>query len=117
MNQKQFRIVDIALGWVAILIAFFVYASTMEQTTSFWDCGEFIASAFKLQVGHPPGAPLFAMIARVFSLFAGDDVTKVAMMVNLVSVVASAFTIGFLFWVILAIARRIITIQNGNKPV
>lgn len=117
MNQKQFKIADIALGWLAIIISFVVYAMTMEPTTSFWDCGEFIASAYKLQVGHPPGAPLFAMIARVFSLLAGGDVTKVAMMVNLVSVTSSAFTIGFLFWTIAAIGRRIKTIQNGNKEV
>ncbi len=117
MNQKQFKIADIALGWLAIVISFIVYALTMEPTTSFWDCGEFIASAYKLQVGHPPGAPLFAMIARVFALLAGDDVTKVAMMVNLVSVTSSAFTIGFLYWTIVAIGRRIKTIQNGNKPV
>jgi tetratricopeptide (TPR) repeat protein len=117
MNLKQFKLIDIILGWVTILIAFIVYALTMEPTTSFWDCGEFIASAYKLQVGHPPGAPLFAMIARVFSMFAGGDVTKVAMMVNLVSVVSSAFTIGFLYWTIVAIIKRIKTLNNNGKPV
>ncbi len=115
MNQKQFRIIDLALGWLAIVISFTVYALTMEPTTSFWDCGEFIASAYKMQVGHPPGAPLFAMIARVFSMMAGGDVTKVAMMVNLVSVTSSAFTIGFLFWTIMAIIKRIKTLNNGGK--
>lgn len=116
MDQKRFRLIDIILGWVTIVIAFVVYALTMEPTTSFWDCGEFIASAYKLQVGHPPGAPLFAMIARVFSLMAGGDVTKVAMMVNLVSVVSSAFTIGFLFWTIVAIIKRIKNLNNNGKP-
>jgi len=116
MGQKRFRLIDIILGWVTIIIAFVVYALTMEPTTSFWDCGEFIASAYKLQVGHPPGAPLFAMIARVFSLLAGDDVTKVAMMVNLVSVVCSAFTIGFLFWTIVAVIKRIKKLNNNGKP-
>lgn len=117
MNQKQFKLLDIALGWTTILIAFIVYAMTVEPTTSFWDCGEFIGSAYKLQVGHPPGAPLFAMIARVFSLMAGSDVTKVALMVNLVSVTCSAFTIGFLYWSIMAIIKRIKTINNGGNPV
>lgn len=117
MDQKRFRLIDIILGWVTIIIAFVVYSLTMEPTTSFWDCGEFIASAYKLQVGHPPGAPLFAMIARVFSLLAGGDVTKVAMMVNLVSVVSSAFTIGFLFWTIVAIIKRIKALNNNGKIV
>jgi tetratricopeptide (TPR) repeat protein len=117
MNQKQFKRIDVILGWVTILISFIVYSLTMEPTTSFWDCGEFIASAYKLQVGHPPGAPLFAMIARVFSMLAGGDVTKVAMMVNLVSVTASAFTIGFLFWTIMAVIKRIKTLGNNGEPV
>ncbi len=117
MNQKQFKRIDLLLGWLTILIAFITYALTMEPTTSFWDCGEFIASAYKLQVGHPPGAPLFAMIARVFSLLAGGDVTKVAMMVNLVSVVCSAFTIGFLYWTILALIKKIKLIANNGQPV
>jgi tetratricopeptide (TPR) repeat protein/MFS family permease len=116
MDQKKFRRIDVILGWVTILIAFVVYSLTMEPTTSFWDCGEFIASAYKLQVGHPPGAPLFAMIARVFALLAGGDVTKVAMMVNLVSVISSAFTIGFLFWTIVAVIKRIKNLNNGGKP-
>lgn len=116
MNQKQFKRIDLILGWLTILISFVVYALTMEPTTSFWDCGEFIATAYKLQVGHPPGAPLFAIIARVFSLLAGGDVTKVAMMVNLVSVTSSAFTVGFLFWSIMAIIKRIKVLGNGGKP-
>ena len=116
MNQKLFRLFDVGLGWLTILISFIVYALTMEPTTSFWDCGEFIASAYKLQVGHPPGAPLFAMIARVYTLLAAGDVTKVAMTVNLVSVTSSAFTIGFLFWTIMAIIKRIKTLNNGGKP-
>lgn len=106
---------DLALGWIAIIISFAVYALTMEPTTSFWDCGEFIASAYKLQVGHPPGAPLFAMIARLFALLAGGDVTKVAMMVNLVSVTSSAFTIGFLYWSIVAVLKKIRTVTTPKN--
>ena len=112
MNQKQFKLIDICIGWLTILISFIVYAMTVEPTTSFWDCGEFIGSAYKLQVGHPPGAPLHGMIARVFSLMAGGDVTKVALMVNLVSVTCSAFTIGFLYWSILAIIKKIKTMEG-----
>lgn len=117
MNQKQFTRIDLFLGWTTILIAFITYSLTVEPTTSFWDCGEFIASAYKLQVGHPPGAPLFAMIARIFSMLAGGDVTKVALVVNLVSVASSAFTIGFLFWTIMAIIKKIKVISNNGQPV
>jgi hypothetical protein len=99
-------------GWFAFLIAAVVYLLTIEPTASFWDCGEFIASAFKLEVGHPPGAPLFLMLAKVFSLIAPDK-TKVALMINAMSALASAFTILFLFWSITHLARKI-TIRDNN---
>jgi hypothetical protein len=105
MNYK--RINDIT-GWVVFLIASYTFLSTIEPTGSFWDCGEFIATANKLEVGHPPGAPLFLMLARVFILFAGDNVTKIPIMVNIMSALMSAFTILFLFWTITAMARKII---------
>lgn len=95
-------------GWVIFLIASFVFISTVEPTASFWDCGEFIATAFKLQVGHPPGAPLFLMLARIFMLVKGSDVTQVALMVNILSALLSAFTILFLFWTITALAKKIV---------
>lgn len=88
-------------------IAAFVYLSTIEPTGSFWDCGEFIASANKLQVGHPPGAPLFLMLSRIMILFAGGNVKHFALMVNVLSALMSAFTILFLFWTITAMARKI----------
>src|SRR5690349_6533288 len=95
-------------GWIIFLIASFVYISTIEPTGSFWDCGEFIATAIKLEVGHPPGAPLFMMLARVFGLFAGDNVRMIPVMVNILSALMSAFTILFLFWTITAMAKKIV---------
>lgn len=114
--MKPFRRANIITGWLIFGIASFVYLSTIEPTASFWDCGEFISSAYKLEVGHPPGAPFFMIMARFFTLFAGNDVTKVAMMVNVMSALASAFTILFLFWTITHLAGKII-IKNGEYTI
>ncbi|MFC2152169.1 DUF2723 domain-containing protein [Bacteroidota bacterium] len=103
--MEKFKIVNRITGWIIFLIAATTYLLTIEPTTSFWDCGEFIATAFKLEVGHPPGAPLFMILARVFSLFA-SDVSNVALMVNAMSGLASAFTILFLFWSITHLAKK-----------
>ena len=107
--MKKYRLVNVVSGWVVFIIASFVYLSTIEPTASFWDCGEFISSAFKLEVGHPPGAPFFIILARFFTLLAGGNVTIVAKMVNALSALASAFTILFLFWTITHLARKAIT--------
>jgi hypothetical protein len=112
--MMHYRFWNNMLGWVTFLVAFFTYFFTMEPTTSFWDCGEFIASSYKLQVGHPPGAPLFLMIGRVFSLLAGGDVAQVAYWINMVSVITSAFTIAFLFWTITILARKIAAQAHGT---
>ncbi|MCF8331736.1 MAG: DUF2723 domain-containing protein [Bacteroidales bacterium] len=96
------------IGWAVFIIASLVYILTVEPTASFWDCGEYIATAYKLQVGHPPGAPLFQMIGRFFSLFAFGDESKVALMINLMSALASSFSVLFLFWIITYFARKII---------
>ena len=101
----QFKRQNLILGWASFLIALIVYLLTLEPTVSLWDCGEFIASSYKLQVGHPPGAPLYMMIGRIFSLFA-PDTDQVAKMINAVSAFASAFTILFLFWTIYPISWR-----------
>ena len=106
--MKRFRLIDTISGWAVFVIAAFTYLMTIEPTTSLWDCGEFIASAYKLEVGHPPGAPVFMVLGRFFSLFAGGDETRAAAMINSMSALASAFTILFLFWSITHIARRII---------
>ncbi|MCE7040877.1 DUF2723 domain-containing protein [Dyadobacter sp. CY312] len=95
-------------GWIVFAIALITYTLTVERTASFWDCGEFIACAFKLQVPHPPGAPFFLLVGRIFALFAFGDLTNVAYWVNMVSVLSSAFTILFLFWTITLLARKII---------
>ncbi|MDX9930698.1 MAG: DUF2723 domain-containing protein, partial [Bacteroidales bacterium] len=91
------------------LISAVVYMMTAEPTVSFWDCGEFILSAYGLQVGHPPGAPLFLMIGRIATLFAGGDASNVALMINLLSALCSAFTILFLFWTVTHLVRRVFT--------
>ncbi len=101
-------------GWLVFFIASSVYFLTMEPTASWWDCGEFIATAYKLQVGHPPGAPLFQMIGRFFSLFAFGDTSKVALMVNIMSSLSSGFTIMFLFWTITLLARKFM-MQGENE--
>jgi hypothetical protein len=96
------------IGWICFLVATVTYTLTLEPSVSFWDCGEFIASAFKMQVVHQPGAPLFLMIERFFSLLAFGDVTKVAYFMNLGSAIASAATILFLFWTITALAKKML---------
>ena len=106
--MKRFRLLDNISGWVVFAIAAFTYLMTIEPTTSLWDCGEFIASAFKLEVGHPPGAPVFMVLGRAFSLLAGGNTERAAAMINSMSALASAFTILFLFWSITHIARRIV---------
>ena len=96
------------LGWVSFLIALVVYSLTVEPTMSFWDCGEYIATSAKLEVGHPPGAPLFQMIGAFFSMFAiGKE--NIAFMVNMMSVVSSAFTILFLFWSSTMLLRKMVS--------
>jgi hypothetical protein len=111
--MKNYRLINNISGWVAFLIAAMTYLMTMEPTASLWDCGEFIASAFKLEVGHPPGNPVFMVMARFFTLFAGGNTSKVAVMVNSMSALASAFTILFLFWTITHLARKIL-IKNES---
>ena len=109
--RMNFRKLNDLVGWAVFLIAAAVYVLTVEPTASFWDCGEFIAASYKLQVPHPPGAPLFLLIGRIFSLFA-SDVTKVAYMINLISVFSSAFTILFLFWSITFLVRKLMGLEQ-----
>ena len=105
--MKQFRLVDNVLGWLAFVIAAFVYCSTIEPTASFWDCPEFITTGYRLEVGHPPGAPFFMLTANLFSQFASDP-TQVAKMVNMMSALLSATCILFLFWSITHLVRRLL---------
>jgi phage shock protein PspC (stress-responsive transcriptional regulator) len=106
-EMKSYRFYNIVVGWAAFLVAAITYLLTVEPTMSLWDCGEYILSGFKLEVGHPPGAPTFMLLSRFFALFA-SDVDNVALMVNTMSALASAFTIMFLFWSVTHLARRIV---------
>ena len=110
--MKQFKLLNNIFGWITFLIAAIVYTLTIEPTASFWDCGEFITTAYKLQVGHPPGAPTFMILSRFFSLFASGPET-VGYMINIMSALASAFTIMLLFWSVTHISRKIV--NTGNE--
>ncbi len=101
------------LGWLVFMVAAAVYIMTSEPTASFWDCGEYIATSFKLQVGHPPGAPFFQLIGRFFSMFAFGDVSQVAHMVNMMSAIVSGLTILFLFWTITLLGKKLVK-RNGE---
>ncbi len=105
--MKQYRLVDNIFGWVAFIIAAFTYCSTIEPTASFWDCPEFITTAYKQEIGHPPGAPFFMLLGNFFTHFA-SDATQVAKMVNTMSALLSAVCILFLFWTITHLARKLI---------
>lgn len=118
MRDFKFSLWNKILGWVVFAIALYTYGSTVEPTASFWDPGEFITTSAKLQVGHPPGAPLYQMIGAVFSMFA-PEAEQIALLVNLVSVVASAFAILFMFWSISILVRKVAgpaeTLSPGGK--
>ncbi|NOZ36217.1 MAG: DUF2723 domain-containing protein [Chlorobi bacterium] len=119
MTHKTYKKYNIILAWLVFLIAFITYYLTVEPTVSLWDCGEFIASSFKLEVGHPPGAPFFMLLARFFALFT-SSVQHVAFMINTISVTASAFTILFMFWTITYFADKILIKKddfNSNNAV
>ncbi|MEI8112400.1 MAG: DUF2723 domain-containing protein [Bacteroidia bacterium] len=105
--MKNFKQLNIIVGWLTFLVAAITYLLTIEPTASFWDCGEFITTSFKLEVGHPPGAPFFMIMGRLFNLFAIDN-AHIAVMVNSMSALASAFTILFLFWTITHLAKKLV---------
>ncbi len=107
MKKRSFEFYNNLVGWIIFAIAAFTYLSTIEPTASFWDCGEFLATSYKLEVGHPPGAPFFMLMAKFFSLFAPSK-ELIPVLVNSMSALASAFTILFLFWTITIFARRIV---------
>jgi hypothetical protein len=111
-NQiMSFKRINNVTGWAVCLIACAVYLMTMEASGSFWDCGEFVSSAFKLQIPHPPGAPLFVFTGRLFTIpFDGQDAARG---VNTMSALASGFTILFLFWTITHFARKLV--QKNNE--
>ena len=106
--MKQYKLLNSLFGWLAFTVAAITYLLTIEPTASFWDCGEFISTAFKLEVGHPPGAALFMILGRLFTMFAGGNVTRIPIMMNSMSALASAFTILFLFWSITHLAKKLL---------
>ncbi len=109
MNYQRWNNI---IGWLTFAIAAFTFISTLEPTASFWDCGEYIATSYRLEVGHPPGAPTFLLVGRLFSMFADTD--NVAYMVNLISGLSSAFTILFLFWTISALAKKVLGLWKAE---
>lgn len=113
MKAKGYKFYNTVIGWFTFLVAAFVYLSTIEPTASFWDCPEFITNAFSLQVGHPPGAPFFMLMGRIFTMFAGNT-SNVAHMANIMSAMASAFTVLFLFWTITHMARKIVGTKDAD---
>jgi len=110
--MRKFTLWNNITGWIIFVAASTVYLLTIEPTTSLWDCGEFIASAYKMEVGHPPGAPFYMILARFFSLFASDP-ANAAKMINALSAIASGATIMFLFWTIVHLAKKLI-VKNGE---
>src|SRR5210317_2659822 len=104
--QANYKRLNNIIGWLVFAIAAFTYFSTIEPTVSFWDCGEYIATSAKLQVGHPPGAPFFQMMGAFFALFATGP-QNIAVMVNFMSVFSSAFTILFLFWTLTLLLKKL----------
>jgi hypothetical protein len=115
--MKNYKLLNIVTGWTAFAIAAIVYLMTIEPTTSFWDCGEFITTAFRLSVGHPPGAPFFMLLGRIFTLFAGNNTELIPITINALSAIASAFTILFLFWTITHLAKKIVVSKKETPSV
>ena len=109
--------INVIVGWVTFAFSLIVYLITIEDTASFWDCGEFIATAYKLEVPHPPGAPFFLLTGRLFSMLALGDVTAVAYWINFLSVLSSSFTILFLFWSITHLAKKVMKVEDGNESI
>ena len=105
--MKQYNKINNLVGWLTFLIAAFTYCSTIEPTASFWDCPEFITTGYKLEVGHPPGAPFFMLTANLFSQFVSDP-SQVARMVNTMSALMSAACIMFLFWSVTCLAEKLV---------
>ena len=113
--MKKYRLLNNCIRWAVFVVATIVYLMTAEPTASWWDCGEYIATTNKLEVGHPPGAPTFQLIGRLFALFAGGDVTKVALMINSMSAICSGLTILFLFWSITLLAKKLVPVEDREN--
>lgn len=113
---KNYKLINNILGWMIGIFASAIYIMTAEPTASWWDCGEYIATSYKLLVGHPPGAPTFQLLGHIFSLFSGGDVTKVAYCINCMSAICSGLTIMFLFWTITMLGKKLVTKLGEMTP-
>src|ERR1700753_3612075 len=111
----NYRKINNLIGWITGAIAFIVYLKTMEPTVSFWDCGEFLSCAYKLEVGHSPGAPFFMMVQRLFGLLAGSNLQNAAWLITSESALTSGLTILFLFWTITHFAKKLL-VPKGMEP-
>ncbi len=111
----EFKKINNLVGWIVFVIATGVYLATVQRTASYWDCGEFIACSYKLQVPHPPGAPFFLLIGRMFSFLALGDVTQVAFWINMLSVLSSSFSILFLFWSITMLGLKLLPVKSEKE--
>ena len=112
--MSKYKLINNISGWVLFAVAALVYLFTIEPTASFWDCGEFISSAYKLEVGHPPGAPVFMLVGNLFTQLTNNP-SQVAKMVNIMSALMSAFTILFLFWTITHLTKKLIVNKSDNR--
>ncbi len=113
--MQNYKKINNISGWLIFAIATLVYWLTVEPTASYWDCGEFIAVSYKLEVPHPPGAPLFLLIGRIFSFFAFGNVENVAYWINIASVLAGGFTVLFLFWSLTLLGRKLFDVEKGKE--
>ena len=113
--MDNFQRTNNIVGWALFVLASVIYIITLEPTASLWDCGEFIAVSYKLQVPHPPGAPFFLLLGRMFSFLAFENVERVAFWINMSSAISSGFTILFLFWTIVMLGRKLLKIERGKE--
>ena len=114
MSETKFRKINNVIGWLLFSVALITYGLTVEPTSSYWDAGEYISTSAKLQVGHPPGAPFYQMMGAIFALFASDN-ESIAIAVNFLSVVSSAFVILFLFWSTTLFLQKIFRKNNFSN--
>ena len=113
--MKKYRLIDNVIGWLVFVVAAITYLLTIEPTASFWDCPEFIAQAFKSEVGHPPGNPIFILVGRFAANFAGGDVMAVSKCVNAMSALLSAATILFLFWTVTHLVKKLRSEEHTSE--
>ena len=111
--MQKYKLLNNIFGWLMFFFAAVVYTLTMETSGSFWDCGEFISGCYRLQVVHPPGAPFFLMLGRLFTLLGGEDGSRIAMMVNWMSALATAGAVMFTFWTTTALAKKFLMRDNN----